>query len=170
MTPNPQQLLVVEHFEGPCLVMAVPGSGKTASVTERTKKLVQRGVDPRSILSITFTNKAAAEMRTRIADAVGTAKASLMTISTFHSLCSRLLRANCDLVGLDKSYTIYDSDDQERLLKTCIRRIEESPTCPKFKISDAYWSSIMGFIEGKRNGCLTDIAAAEKYNLSGNQL
>lgn len=168
MKPNPQQLLVVDHFEGPCLVMAVPGSGKTASVTERTKRLVEKGVDPHSILAITFTNKAATEMRTRIATAVGP-RAALMTISTFHSLCSKLIRANCELLGLTKSYTIYDTDQQERLLKTCIRKIEEA-TGPKFKISDAYRSQVLGFIEGKRNGCLTDIAAAEKYNLSGNQL
>lgn len=168
MKPNPQQQLVVDHFEGPCLVMAVPGSGKTASVTERTKRLVERGVDPRSILAITFTNKAALEMRTRIAAAVGP-RAALMVISTFHSLCSKLLRANAEFVGLTKDYTIYDSDQQERLLKTSIRKIEEA-TGPKFKISDSYRNQVLGFIEGKRNGCLTEIAAAEKYDLSGNQL
>jgi len=148
--------------------MAVPGSGKTASVTERTKRLIARGVDPREILCITFTNKAALEMRTRIAAAIGQ-RASTMIISTFHSLCSKLIRANCDLIGLDKNYTIYDSDDQERLLKTCIRKIEEEHG-PKFKISDTYMHQVMGFIEGKRNACMTEIAAAEKYDLSGNQL
>lgn len=167
MTPNPQQKLVVEHFEGPCLVMAVPGSGKTASVTERTKRLVGRGVPPREILAITFTNKAATEMRTRIADAVG-ASSSQMIISTFHSLCSKLLRANCDLVGLTKGFTIYDTDDQERLLKTCIRKIEafDGPRC---KIPKEYMSSLMAFIEGKRNACLPDLEAAKKYNLVGKQ-
>src|ERR1035437_7366867 len=106
--------------------MAVPGSGKTTSVTERTKRLVQRGVDPKTILCITFTNKAAAEMRSRIGEAVGREKAALMTISTFHSLCSRIIRANCGLLGLQNNYSIYDEDDQERLLKRCITSIEDA--------------------------------------------
>lgn len=170
MTPNPQQTLVIEHFEGPCLVMAVPGSGKTASVTERTKRLIQRGVDPRSILAITFTNKAAGEMRARIAKAVGADAASKMTISTFHSLCSRIIRHNCEALGLGSNYSIYDSDDQERLLKSCIRRIEDPDNAKSaFKPSKSYTASLMGFIEGKRNACLSDQAAAERYGLSGNQ-
>ena len=168
MNPNPQQLLVVEHFEGPCVVLSVPGSGKTASVTERTKRLVARGVDPKTILAITFTNKAAMEMKERIAKAVGPEVASKITISTFHSLCSRIIRANCTALGLNKNYTIYDSDDQERLLKTCIKKIEEIGSA-KFKPTNKYMNSLMGFIEGKRNEILTDEAAAEKYNLDGNQ-
>lgn len=148
--------------------MAVPGSGKTASVTERTKRLIQRGIEPRRIMAITFTNKAATEMKQRIGTAVGPDVASKMTISTFHSLCSRIIRANCELLGLTKSYSIYDTDDQERLLKTCIKKIEEIGSA-KWKPSKQYMSSLMGFIEGKRNGCLSDEIAVGKYNLDGNQ-
>lgn len=170
MNPNPQQLLVVDHFEGPCLVMAVPGSGKTASVTERTKRLVQRGVDPRSILAITFTNKAAAEMRMRIGKAVGIESAGKMTISTFHSFCSRIIRHNCEALGLTKSYSIYDTDDQERLLKSCIRRIEDAGSeKASFKPNKKYMHSLMSFIEGKRNACLSDEVAIQQFDLSGNQ-
>jgi len=168
INPNPQQLLVVEHFAGPCMVMAVPGSGKTASVTERTRRLLAKGVDPKTILSITFTNKAANEMRERIAKAVGDA-ACKMTISTFHSLCSKIIRTNCTLLGLDKNYSIYDSDDQERLLKTCILKIEDVGSSAKFKPSKEYISSLMGYIEGIRNACMTEEAAAQKYGIDGNQ-
>ena len=78
MTPNPQQQVVINHRDGPCMVVAVPGSGKTATVTERIKTLVASGIDPRSILAITFTNKAADEMRKRVGQAVGPEKSSLM--------------------------------------------------------------------------------------------
>lgn len=169
MTPNSQQLQVVEHFDGPCMVMAVPGSGKTASVTERTKRLITRGVDPKTILSITFTNKAANEMRERIGKAVGVESSSKMTISTFHSLCSRIIRTNCNHLGLAKNYSIYDSDDQERLLKTCIRKIEEAGSTNKFKPTKRYMNSLMGYIEGKRNAMLSDEVALEKYGMDGNQ-
>ena len=175
MDPNPQQKEVVEHFEGPCLVLAVPGSGKTASVTERIKRLVSLGTDPKSILAITFTNKAAGEMRERIAGAVGE-KASQMTISTFHSMCSRIIRANASLLGLPRGYTIYDSDDQTRLLVRCIRKIEDPESMedvahPKkaYKPTFAYVGSVMAYIEGKRNSCLSDGEAMEKYPLEGNQ-
>lgn len=167
MTPNPQQQLVVEHFDGPCMVMAVPGSGKTASVTERTKRLIQRGVDPRNILAITFTNKAANEMRTRIARAVGD-KASQMTISTFHSLCSRLIRANCEYLGLSKDYSIYDMDESERLLKKCIVQVE-SPIAEGFSPSKKYMQTLMGFIDGKRTRCLSDEEAMDRFGIDGNQ-
>ena len=181
MNPNPQQKEVVEHFEGPCLVLAVPGSGKTASVTERIKRLVSLGTDPKSILAITFTNKAAGEMRDRIAGAVGKEKASQMTISTFHSMCSRIIRANAGLLGLPKGYTIYDSDDQERLLTRCIRKIEDpesleeadpaKPSRPHrpYKPTFEYVNALMAHIEGKRNSCLSDGEAMEQYPLAGNQ-
>jgi DNA helicase-2/ATP-dependent DNA helicase PcrA len=149
--------------------MAVPGSGKTASVTERTKNLVAKGVDPKAILCITFTNKAAAEMRQRIGAAVGTDKAALMTISTFHSLCSRIIRANAAYLGLTQGYSIYDDDDQERLLKSCIRRVEDPTDIGKFKPSKQYVRQLMGYIEGKRNACMAEQEALDKFGLDGNQ-
>jgi len=101
--PNPQQEQVINHVDGPALVIAVPGSGKTTVVTERTKKLVHSGKPPSSILCITFTNKAADEMKSRISKVLGTA-AKYITISTFHSLCARIVRENATVVGLKKSF------------------------------------------------------------------
>lgn len=167
MTPNAQQALVVEHFDGPCLVLAVPGSGKTASVTERTKRLISRGIDPRSILCVTFTNKAAHEMKHRVGLAVGPDKASLMTISTFHSLCSRIIRWNAAPLGLTEKFSIYKEDAQERLLKRCIQVAEGEDS--NFKPDKEYIRSLLAFIEGKRNACLDDQAAALTYNIDGNQ-
>src|SRR3990172_9339499 len=163
MKPNPQQQEVIDHFDGPCLVTAVPGAGKTPSVTERNKKLIQRGVEPRSILAITFTNKAAAEMKSRVAQAVGRELADKMTICTFHSLCARIIRHNAMRLGLADNYTIYDTDDQERLLKTCIAKIEGE----EFKPGREYVRCVMGYLEDKRNSCLTEQAAAEKNGLEG---
>jgi DNA helicase-2/ATP-dependent DNA helicase PcrA len=120
MKPNPQQQLVIDHVDGPCLVTAVPGSGKTASVTERIKRLVSIGKHPSTILAITFTNKAANEMRKRISEAVGQNVARSITVSTFHSMCARILRDHGSFIGIEKKFSIYDSDDQETLLKRCI--------------------------------------------------
>lgn len=164
MIPNPQQQQVIDHVDGPCLVTAVPGAGKTASITERIKNLVQKGVDPRQILAITFTNKAADEMRSRIGKAVGKTSADKMTVCTFHSLCARIIRHNAILLDFSDSYTIYDTDDQERLLKTCIAKIEGE----QYKPTRDYMKGILGYIEGKRNSCMTHQAAADKYQLQGN--
>lgn len=165
MIPNEQQTAVVDHMDGPCIVLAVPGSGKTTSVTERVKRLIQKGVSPKTILAITFTNKAAKEMRTRIALAVGPDIASLMTVSTFHSLCARLLRANARLVGLTPDFSIYDEDDSERLVKQCVRAIEGDG----YKPSEKYMKGIFGYLEGQRNACMTRAAAYDRYNVDGNQ-
>jgi DNA helicase II / ATP-dependent DNA helicase PcrA len=180
MKPNPQQQAIIDHIDGPCLVTAVPGSGKTASLTERTKNMISKGIDPSSILAITFTRKAAEEMRSRIGAAVGTEKASKMTISTFHALCARILRANAPLLGLTKSYTIYDEDDQERILKRCIAKVEDRPeerneagllirAAQPFSPSKDYIGDIMRYIEGMRNACLTPDQAQAQYELLHNQ-
>lgn len=165
MTPNKQQQDVINHVDGPCLVTAVPGSGKTASVTERTKNLIRLGKDPSSILAITFTNKAAKEMRERIAKAVGS-DAELMTVSTFHSLCARILRENADKVGLRENFTIYDADEQERLLKTCTFRVEGED----FKVSDWYERAVMSYVEGRRNACLSHAQAVNRFKVTPSQV
>lgn len=108
-------------------------------------------------------------MRHRIGQAVGNDKAALMTISTFHSLCSRLIRANPEMLGLTKNYTIYDTDDQERLLKTCIAKFEDPGGSGNFKISKEYMRTLVSFIEGKRNACLNDAQALDRYDIFGNQ-
>ncbi|WP_375167318.1 DNA helicase PcrA [Corynebacterium silvaticum] len=114
---NPQQQQAVEHSGSPLLIVAGAGSGKTAVLTRRIAYLMCiRGVQPGQILAITFTNKAAAEMRERVAHLVGPI-ASRMWVSTFHSTCVRILREQAQLVaGLNTNFTIYDSDDSKRLL------------------------------------------------------
>ena len=114
---NPQQAAAVEHTGSPLLIVAGAGSGKTAVLTRRIAHLMShRGVAPWQILAITFTNKAAAEMKERIAGLIGPV-AERMWVATFHSICVRILRQQAQLVpGLNTNFTIYDSDDSRRLL------------------------------------------------------
>ncbi|MDR1387860.1 MAG: UvrD-helicase domain-containing protein [Propionibacteriaceae bacterium] len=118
---NPPQRQAVLHSGSPLLVVAGAGSGKTRVLTRRIAHLVaERGVHPGSILAITFTNKAAAEMRHRVEDLVGR-RARLMWVSTFHSACVRLLRADIDKFGWTKSFSIYDDADSKRLISQVMR-------------------------------------------------
>ena len=113
---NPQQRAAVEHSGSPLLIVAGAGSGKTAVLTRRIAYLLRmRGVAPGQILAITFTNKAAAEMRDRVIDLVGPT-ATRMWVATFHSACVRILREQAHLPGLNTNFTIYDADDSKRLL------------------------------------------------------
>ncbi len=108
---NPPQREAVTHAGRPVLVVAGAGSGKTRVLTRRIAYLVsQRDVHPGSILAITFTNKAAAEMRSRVIDLVGN-RARLMWVSTFHSACVRILRSEIDAMGFRKTFSIYDDTD-----------------------------------------------------------
>ncbi|MHA2788445.1 DNA helicase PcrA [Corynebacterium sp. S7] len=114
---NPQQTAAVEHAGSPLLIVAGAGSGKTAVLTRRIAHLLtNRGVAPWQILAITFTNKAAAEMKERVASLIGP-QAERMWVATFHSVCVRILRQQAQLVpGLNTNFTIYDADDSRRLL------------------------------------------------------
>lgn len=114
---NPQQKAAVEHSGSPLLIVAGAGSGKTAVLTRRIAYLLQeRGVAPWEILAITFTNKAAAEMKERVSQLIGP-QAERMWVATFHSVCVRILRQQAQLVdGLNTNFTIYDGDDSRRLL------------------------------------------------------
>lgn len=124
---NPPQREAVLHAGSPVLVVAGAGSGKTRVLTRRIAHLVsQRGVHPGSILAITFTNKAAAEMRDRVADLVGN-RARMMWVSTFHSACVRILRAEIDRFGIKKSFSIYDDTDSKRLMTLVCRDLNLEP-------------------------------------------
>ncbi|MBC7229253.1 MAG: DNA helicase PcrA [Actinobacteria bacterium] len=121
---NPEQREAACYFDGPLLILAGAGSGKTRVLTHRVALLVQsRGVDPARILAITFTNKAAEEMRGRIHRLVGP-RAGAVWISTFHSACSRILRREAERLGYRRNFVIYDDDDQLRLVGRVLRDLD----------------------------------------------
>ncbi len=112
---NPAQAAAVAHGEGPLLILAGAGSGKTRVITQRIAELLGRGVPPWRILAVTFTNKAAGEMKDRVARIVGD-RGKGMWIGTFHSTAARILRQNAEHAGLPRDFTIFDSDDQRKLV------------------------------------------------------
>lgn len=120
---NNMQQEAVYHTEGPLLILAGAGSGKTRVLTHRIAYLIaEKGVNPWNILAITFTNKAAQEMRERVDKIVGMDGGSVW-VSTFHSTCVRILRRHADRIGYDNNFTIYDTDDQKTLMKDVCRRL-----------------------------------------------
>jgi len=124
---NPAQREAVLHTEGPLLVIAGAGSGKTRVLTHRVAHLTSAlGVKPNEILAITFTNKAAGEMRERLLSMLGPA-ARAIWILTFHSACGRILRAEAERLGYRSNFTIYDSADQVRLVKQCLEDLDKDP-------------------------------------------
>jgi hypothetical protein len=120
---NPEQEEAADHLHGPCFVLACPGSGKTRVIVERTIRLVQKGHNPRTILCITFTNKAATEMKERISKRMG-GEADAIYISTFHALCATIIRKFGAYIGYKANTTILDDDDQEGLMSQCARQAE----------------------------------------------
>ncbi len=114
---NPAQLEAVHHLSGPCLVLAGAGSGKTRVITHKIARLLQAGYEPKQIAAITFTNKAAQEMRERAQALVGPRAAKHLVVSTFHSLGVRILRADGERLGLKPQFSILDSDDVLSILK-----------------------------------------------------
>src|SRR5437667_5682236 len=124
---NPAQREAVLTTEGPLLVIAGAGSGKTRVLTYRVAHLLAaHGVKPNEILAITFTNKAAGEMRERVERAVGPI-ARAIWILTFHSACGRILRREAERLGYRSNFTTYDSADQVRLVKACLEELERDP-------------------------------------------
>lgn len=123
-TLNEEQREAVFHTEGPLLILAGAGSGKTRVLTHRIAYLIEeKGINPWNILAITFTNKAAGEMRERVDDIVGFGSESIW-VSTFHSTCVRILRRHIDRLGYDNNFTIYDSDDQKTLMKDVCKLLQ----------------------------------------------
>ena len=122
-TLNDMQQMAVFHTEGPLLILAGAGSGKTRVLTHRAAYLIEeKGVSPWNIMAITFTNKAASEMRERINNIVGFG-ADQIWVSTFHSTCVRILRRHIEFLGYDNRFTIYDADDQKSLIKDIVKRM-----------------------------------------------
>ena len=126
MTLNDKQIEAVNHKEGPCLVLAGAGSGKTRVLTERIIKLIDDGVSPYNILAITFTNKAAREMKNRVEAKIGNISDSIF-IGTFHSFGLRVLRENYREVGLNSNITILDQDDTKALIKRILKEEDLDP-------------------------------------------
>ena len=138
---NPQQRLAAETLEGPVLILAGAGSGKTRALTCRVANLLDHGVPAWNILALTFTNKAAREMKERIGALVGP-EAEDAWVSTFHSTCARILRRDIEKLGYSRSFVIYDDDDQQSALKEILKRLNiDDKFLPirelKAKISDA---------------------------------
>lgn len=144
---NPAQAEAVKHTEGPLLVLAGAGSGKTRVLTHRIAMLLEQGVRPYNILAITFTNKAAAEMRTRVERLVPQ-QAKDLWVSTFHSACLRILRREIQALGYTSNFSIYDDADQQTLVKECLRelQIDEKKFQPR---------GMLSAISGAKNKFLT---------------
>lgn len=121
---NEQQRDAVEYLDGPALVIAGAGSGKTRVLTYKIVYLLQHGYTPYRILALTFTNKAAREMKERIAGLIGTDLASQLWMGTFHSIFSKILRINAERIGFKRDFTIYDANDSKSLIKTIVKDMQ----------------------------------------------
>ena len=142
---NPRQREAVLNTEGPLLVLAGAGSGKTRVITMRVAHLISKGVPASSILALTFTNKAAKEMKGRVSDMLGRKKESRPVISTFHSLCLRILRKEIEHLGYRKDFTIYDTSDQLSLMRNLMQDVKVVDK--SFKVE-----SVMEKISQTKNG------------------
>jgi DNA helicase-2/ATP-dependent DNA helicase PcrA len=165
---NPAQRAAVETLEGPVLMLAGAGTGKTKALTARIAHLLLTGTArPNEILAVTFTNKAAREMKTRVATLLGQPVEGMPWLGTFHAICVKLLRRHAELVGLKSNFTILDTDDQVRLMKQLIVASE---------IDEKRWPARMlaGLIDGWKNRALTPdkvpTADASAFNRRGPEL
>ncbi|HRA55172.1 MAG TPA: UvrD-helicase domain-containing protein, partial [Thermoflexales bacterium] len=154
---NPNQRRAVEAKDGPQLIIAGPGSGKTRVLTSRITYLVgARNVFPYRIMAVTFTNKAAREMRERLQVAIGPA-AGEVAMGTFHSLCARFLRRDGPLIGIDRNFAIFDSDDQLSVIKAAFKELnlDEKRVKP---------STVHGIISNLKNELVTpEMFAPDTY-------
>ena len=130
---NESQKLPTVHKNGPIMVIAGAGSGKTRVLTYRIAYLIEMGVDPFSILALTFTNKAAREMKSRISQIVGLSESKSIWMGTFHSVFARILRLEADYLGYTSNFTIYDTQDSDRLIASIIKELQLDKDLYKFK-------------------------------------
>src|SRR6188472_3813152 len=120
---NDRQREAVLHMEGPLMIVAGAGSGKTKVLTTRIAHLMSNGVDPFNILALTFTNKAAKEMKERVEHILGNNEARNLYIGTFHSVFARIMRSEAGRLGYPSNFTIYDTDDAKSVLKGIIQEL-----------------------------------------------
>ena len=133
---NAMQREAALHTEGPLLILAGAGSGKTSTMTHRIAYLIkEKGVSPNAIFAVTFTNKAAGEMRDRVEALVGSARG--MWIMTFHAACLRILRYDAESIGYKNDFTVYDPTDQKAVIKGCLkaRNIDDKKFSPGYILS-----------------------------------
>ncbi|ASS49871.1 MAG: ATP-dependent DNA helicase [Candidatus Fluviicola riflensis] len=155
---NESQRVAVENIEGPTMVIAGAGSGKTRVLTYRIAYMMQKGVDPFNILALTFTNKAAKEMTERIGSIVGSGEAKNITMGTFHSVFARILRYNADRLGYPQNFTIYDTQDTKSLLKDIVKELN---------LDDKIYkpSMVYGRISAAKNNLISPEAYAENTDI-----
>ncbi|MDH4474096.1 MAG: 3'-5' exonuclease [Fluviicola sp.] len=155
---NESQRVAVENIEGPTMVIAGAGSGKTRVLTYRIAYMMQKGVDPFNILALTFTNKAAKEMTERIGSIVGGGEAKNITMGTFHSVFARILRFNADRLGYPQNFTIYDTQDTKSLLKDIVKELN---------LDDKIYkpSMVYGRISAAKNNLISPEAYAENTDI-----
>jgi len=150
---NESQIVAVKNIHGPTMVIAGAGSGKTRVLTYRIAHMINEGVDPFNIMALTFTNKAAREMTERISQIIGGGEARNITMGTFHSVFSRILRYNADRLGYPTNFTIYDTQDTKSLLKDIIKG---------FNLDDKAYkpSNVYGRISSAKNNLISPSAYA----------
>ncbi len=156
---NPAQQEAVKTMSGPVLILAGAGSGKTKTLTHRIANLIANGVLPGEILALTFTNKAAREMRERLARLLGRENSGrfMPWMGTFHSICVKILRIEAENVGLDKNFVIYDTDDRLALIKRAMKELQISDKSVKPKAAEAAISM------AKNEGKMPDEMLADAY-------
>lgn len=150
---NESQIVAVENIYGPTMVIAGAGSGKTRVLTYRIAYMLDQGIDPFNILSLTFTNKAAREMTERIGHIIGGTEAKNITMGTFHSVFSKILRFNADRIGFPNNFTIYDTQDSKSLIKDIIK---------EYNLDDKTYkaSNVFGRISAAKNNLISPEAYA----------
>ena len=141
---NENQQLAVNHFDGPCLVIAGAGSGKTRVLTRRIIELIKKGVRPQNILAITFTNKAAGEMRDRLYNS-HTNNVEDVFVGTFHSFGLKVIRENLEKLNLDRNFTILDSDDVLSIIKKIMKSNDIDPK----EVNPSYVKNRISYIKNE---------------------